>query len=386
MLDCQADRFALPDHVHYLNGAYMSPLLRSVEDAGIAAIRTKRFPVDIHPPDFFGPPDTARDRYARLIGADDPERVAVLPAVSYGIAIAARNTPIAAGQNVVLTEGQFPSNALIWRRLAADAGAAVRTIPSPQRTRGRSREWNARILEAIDADTAAVALAAVHWTDGTRFQLAAIGQRCREVGAAFVVDGTQSVGAMPFALASTGADAVVCAAYKWLLGPYSVAFGWFGPRYDRGVPLEEAWLARAGSDDFRNLVAYVDEYRPAAARYDVGGRSNFVLIPMAIAAMDQILEWTVPAIRDYCRHLTDHLFEPIADHGFEADHPDGRGPHLFGLRAPPGLDIDRLAAELERRRVYVSLRGAAIRVAPNVYNTHADIDALRDALIRTTGA
>lgn len=382
-LHCQRDLFSLPGDVHYLNGAYMSPLLRSVEEAGIAGIRGKRFPADIQAADFFAGPDVARSRFARLIHADDPERVAILPAVSYGIAVTARNTPLARGQNVVLAEGQFPSNALVWRRLAREAGAEVRTIPSPERTLGRSREWSGRLLEAMDADTAAVAIAPVHWTDGTRFDLEAVGDRARDVGAAFIVDGTQSVGAMPFDIREVGADALVCAAYKWLFGPYSVAFGWFGPRYDHGTPLEEAWLARSGSDDFRNLVDYVDAYRPAAARYDVGGRSNFVLMPMAIAALDQILEWGVPRIEAYCRELTRDLFEPLADLGFLADHEEGRAAHLFGLRAPDGFDIGTLKAALDRRGIFVSLRGPAIRVSPNVYNTGADITALRDALLET---
>lgn len=386
MLDCQRSHFSLPPDVHYLNGAYMSPLLRSVEEAGIAGIRAKRFPSDIGPSDFFEGADTARDRFARLIRAEDPERVAILPAVSYGIAVAARNTPIGRGQNVVLAEGQFPSNALVWRRLADEAGAEVRTARAPAGMAGRSREWSARVLAAIDADTAAVAIAPVHWTDGTRFELATIGARAREAGAAFVIDGTQAVGAMPFDVREAGADAVVCAAYKWLLGPYSLAFGWFGPRYDDGTPLEEAWLARSGSDDFRNLVEYVEEYRPAAARYDVGGRSNFALMPMAIAALDQLLEWGVPRIEDYCRRITRDLFEPLGRHGFEADAEEGRAAHLFGLRAPDGLDIATLKDELDRRRVHVSLRGAAIRVSPNVYNTGADIDALRDALLEAAMA
>lgn len=383
MLTCQRNEFSLPDGVHYLNGAYMSPLLRSVEEAGIAGIRAKRFPVEIEASDFFEDADRARSRFARLIHADDPERVAILPAVSYGIAAAARNTRIEGGQNVVLAEGQFPSNALVWRRLADETGATVRTVAAPAQAAGRSREWSARCLAAMDSATAVVAIAPVHWTDGTRFDLQAIGARAREVGAAFVIDGTQGVGAMPLDVRGIDPDAVICAAYKWLLGPYSLAFGWFGPRYDGGTPLEETWLARAGSDDFRNLVDYVDEYRPAAACYDVGGRSNFVLLPMAIAALDQLLDWGVPRIEAYCRHLTRDLFAPLAKHGFEADDEQGRAAHLFGIRSPRGLDIASLKAELDRRRIYVSLRGSAIRVSPNVYNTPADIAALRDALLQT---
>jgi selenocysteine lyase/cysteine desulfurase len=228
-----------------------------------------------------------------------------------------------------------------------------------------------------------VALAPVHWTDGTRFDLAAIGTRAHQHGAAFVIDGTQAIGALPFDLAETRADAVICAAYKWLLGPYSLAFGWFGPRYDTGTPLEEAWLARAGSDDFRNLVAYKEEYRPAAARYDVGGRSNFALMPMAIAALEQLLDWGVPAIQDYCRRLTADLFHTLPDAGFAADHEEGRAAHIFGLRAPQGLDNAALKAELDRRDIYVSLRGSAVRVSPNVYNTPEDVDALKGVLLET---
>ena len=129
-----------------------------------------------------------------------------------------------------------------------------------------------------------VALPHVHWTDGVRLDLEAIGRRAREVGAALVVDGTQSVGAMPFNVTSIQPDAVICAAYKWLTGPYSIGLAYYGQRYDDGVPSEETWIGRLGSEDFRRLVDYEDAYRPGAARYDVGECSNFVLIPMLIAA------------------------------------------------------------------------------------------------------
>ena len=385
-LQCQKEHFTLPDGEHYLNGAFMSPLLRAVEEAGIGGIRKKRFPVDIAGDHFFEDADRARQLYARLVGSDEPERVAILPSVSYGVAIAARNTAIAAGQNVVLAEGQFPSNALVWKRVARERGADVRVVPAPDRVVGRGREWNARILGAIDGDTAAVALGPVHWTDGTVFRLEEIGGRAREVGAALVVDATQSLGVMPLDVGRIGADAVITAAYKWMLGPYSISFGWLGPRYDDGQPLEETWLGRVRSDDFRSLVDHVEEYRPFAARYDVGGRSNFVLLPMAIAALHQIEEWGVERIGAYSRDLTADLFEPLRRAGFQADDDDGRAPHLFGLRAPAGLDNASIRAGLEQRRIHVSLRGAAIRVSAHVYNTEADVAALREALLEAARA
>ncbi len=127
---------------------------------------------------------------------------------------------------------------------------------------GHGEGWNSRIIEAIDADTALVALPHVHWTDGTQFDLVEIGRRAREVGAALVVDGTQSVGALPFDVQIVQPDALICSAYKWLLGPYSIALGYFGSRFDNGVPLEETWLGRLGSEDFTKLINYQSQYHP----------------------------------------------------------------------------------------------------------------------------
>ena len=307
MLTCQRDLFFLPDDVHYLNCAYMSPLARRVEEAGIAGMRRKRVPSAITAADFFTDSERARRDFARLVNAADPARVAIIPAASYGIAVAARNLRCRRGQNVVIAHQQFPGNVYAWRALARREGLELRTVAVRDDEPRRARTWNERLLEAIDPGTAAVAIGHVHWTDGTRFDLERIGARARECGAALVIDGTQSVGALPFDVERLQPDALVCAAYKWLLGPYSIGLAYFGPRFDGGVPLEETWIARQGSEDFRALVDYRDEYLPGALRYDVGERSNFILLPMVIAALEQLLEWGVGEIQAYCRALPAEL-------------------------------------------------------------------------------
>ncbi|HEV2733391.1 MAG TPA: aminotransferase class V-fold PLP-dependent enzyme, partial [Longimicrobiaceae bacterium] len=380
MLPCQKSGFSLPEGLHYLNCAYMGPLSARVEEAGIAGIRRRRDPTSITPADFFPEADAVRERFARLVNAPDPRQVALVPAVSYGLAVVARNTPLGHGQNVVVVGEQFPSNVYPWRRMAAGAGAEVRTVAAPEGAQGRGEGWNARILEAIDPRTALVALGHVHWADGTRFDLESIGARAREVGAALVVDGTQSVGALPFDVQRIRPDALVCASYKWLMGPYGAGTAWFGPRYLDGVPLEENWIAREGSEDFAGLVRYREAYQPGALRYDVGERSNPVLLPMLRAALDQLLEWTPEAVQAYCRALTAGLVEEARALGYAVEDERWRGAHLFGLRAPAGVELSRVQEALARRRVAVSVRGSAVRVSPNVYNDAADVAALRDAL------
>jgi selenocysteine lyase/cysteine desulfurase len=378
-LSCQRAAFSLPRDIHYLNCAYMGPLPRAVQDAGVPAIARKANPATIATADFFSDSDEARRVFARLINVRDDSRIALIPAVSYGVATVVRNMPLAQGQNLVFVGEDFPSDVYAWRKAAAKARAQVRVIAPPDGA-SRGERWNTQVLEAIDRQTAVVVVPHVHWTDGTRFDLMAIGRAAREAGAALIVDGTQSVGALPFDVDQIQPDALICAGYKWLLGPYSTALAYFGPRFDGGEPLEENWIARKGSDDFRRLAEYEDDYAAGAVRYDGGQRSNFILLPMLVAALRFVLEATPERIQEYCRQL---VAEPLArarELGFAVEDQTWRGAHLFGLRAPAGLDFTRLSQTLKARDVFVSLRGSAVRVSPNVYNDERDMRALIDAL------
>jgi selenocysteine lyase/cysteine desulfurase len=376
--------FSLPAGEHYLNAAYLGPLAKPVEEAAMEALVRRRDPTQIRPVDFFTDADTARGLFARLINAPDPSRVAIIPSVSYGMATVAKNLSLRAGQNVVTAHAQFPSNVYGWRRMCADAGAELRAV-APPRDGARGEGWNARLLEAIDGDTALVALGNVHWADGTRFDLERIGARAREVGAALVIDGTQSVGALPFDVRRIQPDALVVASYKHMMGPYALGAMWLGPRFDDGRPLEETWLGRRGSEDFSGLVDYVDEYQPGALRYDMGARSAFVLMSMLIAALEMIQSWGPEHVQQYCRGLMAGAVDEARTLGYVVEDEAWRGWHMFGLRLPDSVDPARLQALLRERRVTVSVRGDAVRVAPNVYNEADDVEALMDALRAAAG-
>jgi selenocysteine lyase/cysteine desulfurase len=382
---CRREAFSLPDDLHYLNCAYMSPLPRAVEEAGIRGMLRKRNPALMEPEDFFRESQEIRSLFSKLVNAPDPNGIAILPSVSYGIGVAARNTSLEAGQNVVLLHEQFPGNVYGWRRLAWERGAEIRMV-QPVDGSERGRSWNERILESIDARTGVVALAPVHWTDGTRFDLAAIGARAREVGAALVVDGTQSVGALPMDVQDIRPDALVVASYKWLLGPYSIGVGYFGERYRDGLPLEETWIAREGSEDFQGLVEYRDGYQPGAIRFDVGERSNFILVPMLVAALRLLNEWDPARIQAYTRDLTRDFLDEIQDLGYRVEHEAYRVGHIFGIRMPGGLDLEAVRGALKAEGVSASLRGSALRVSPHLYNDEEDVRALRRALGKVMGS
>lgn len=375
MLDCQKHLFDLEDEVVYLNGAYMSPQLKSVEAAGLQGLRMKNRPYQVSIQDFFQPVEDLKVAFAQLIHATEYQRVAVIPSVSYGIANAARNLPVSKGQKILLMQEQFPSNYYIWEKVALEKGARLEIISAPSAPE-RGEAWTEKILQSIDNETAVVAMAHVHWADGSVFDLKRVGEKARKMGAALVIDGTQSVGALPFDVREIQPDALICAGYKWLLGPYSIGLAYYGPAFDNGRPIEENWINRLDSHIFQKLVQYQPEYKPFAARYAVGEQSNFIHVPMMLTAIRQILDWGVENVQSFCKQISEEAISKIVAMGAKIDTSHQRAAHLFGVRLGDAFDAEKLQAALHEHKVYVSFRGDAIRVAPHVYNTKADFATL----------
>lgn len=366
MIDDQKHLFDIPPEVTYLNCAYMAPHLKTVTQAALRGLEREGHPWTIFAEDFFKDGEELRRLFANIIDAGAGD-VALVPSVSYGLATAAANLSITAGSRLVLVAEQFPSNVYPWRRLARKERAEIVTVPRPA-----SGSWTEAVLEEIRPGTSLTALPHCHWTDGAILDLERIGRRCRKVGAALVIDATQSLGAVPLSVKKIQPDFLVAAAYKWLLGPYGMAYLYVHPARQQGEPLEDNWLNRRDSEDFAGLVNYRDEFQAGSRRYDVGERSNFVLMPMAIAALRQISLWSVPQIAETLAAKTAWLAEQALQQGLTVADPGERGPHMIGLRFPGGVPPE-LVSRLREERIFVSVRGNSIRIAPHLYNDDADL-------------
>ncbi len=377
MIPCQRDMFDLPENVAYLNCAYTTPLLKAAQEAGRTAIQAKANPWTITSADFFTTAETARELFARLVGCKSDD-VALIPAVSYGIALAARNLPVARNQTIVVLEDQFPSNVYAWMRVASEKNAVVKTVEHP-----KDSDWTPAVLETIDTSTAIVAVQNCHWTDGTLLDLVKVGEKCRTMGAALVVDGIQSLGAMPFSIDRVQPDFLVAASHKWLLGAYSFGFCYVAPKWHGGMPLEENWFNRADSENFARLVDYRESYQAGARRFDQGEASNFILSPIAAAGLRQILEWGVKNIAETLRSKTNAIADRAQQMGLCAAPAHFRAPHMIGVSKPGGFRED-LPLLLAQDNVFVSVRGESIRISPHVYSTDEDINRLFAVLEKVT--
>ncbi len=379
MLNCQRHLFQLPDDISYLNGAYMSPLLKSVEDAGVNGMRRKRNPSSIKPEDFFSEAAAICIELGRLVNGPSSQ-IALIPSASYGLKTAVNNLPIYNGKYALTVTDEFPSGYYTISNWCKKNNKALKIISPPDTREQRAMKWNEKILASIDQDTAVVILSSVHWTDGTLFDLQKIGERCKAMNALFIVDGTQSVGALPIDVSAYCIDALVCAGYKWLLGPYSTGFAYYSNFFNNGVPLEDSWMVKINAQNFSSLVSYSDEYAPGAARYHMGEFSNFALLPMLHAAVAQILDLQVPLIQAYSENLVKPLVEALQERNWWVEDKAYRAAHLFGFILPPSVQPRFLLEKLQERKIFVSLRGEAIRVSAHVYNTEKDIANLTEAL------
>ena len=376
-LPSQRDLFDIPRDVVWLNCAYLSPLMRSVVEAGTAGLGRKAHPWTIGTDDFFDDSEALRAAWAELFGAPADD-LALTPSAGYGLSLAARALPFGAGEEVLLAEDQFPSNVYPWTEKARRTGARVRFVPRPA-----AHDWTSAAVSAIGEKTAVVALPNIHWTDGGFFDLVRIGARAREVGAALVVDATQSLGVLPLDVGVVRPDFVAGASYKWLLGPYSLGYLYAAPHRQDAEPLEQNWVQRANAREFSRLVDYTDAWQAGARRLDCGERSNFALVPAALAAARKILEWKPENIASTLAPMTARLAEAAGELGFGAAPAERRAPHYLALALPPGegaAGLARVQEALAERKVYVSVRGDTIRLSPHLYNDDQDLERFLDGL------
>lgn len=375
-LTIQRELFDIPDSITYLNCANMAPQLRSITQVGLNAVRTKATPWTLSALEWFSSAEELRGLAANLMGTDG-DGVALVPAASYGIATAAANVPISSGQTIVLLDQEFPSNVYAWQELAKRRGGRIVTV----RREGRST-WADALEDAIGHNTAIVAVSQCHWTDGSAIDLERVGERARAHGASLVIDASQSLGVCPLNLSRVQPDFMVAVGYKWLLGPYGLGYLYVAPKWRAsGIPLECSWLARAGSENFARLVEYTDEYRTGARRFDMGEFPQFVSVPMAIVAIRQILSWGIASIQQALSVLTAHTARLAEETGYSILPRAERCAHMIGLRRQQGIPPE-LLMRLQEANVFVSIRGASIRVAPHLYNSLDDIERLFDVLRR----
>ena len=376
----QRHLFDIPDDVAYFNSAYNSPLLNESINRLLVGVQTKKHPWDRTAESFFDDAETIRYLASECFGGD-ADGYAVIPAASYGISTAARaiEPHLEKGDRILLLSEEFPSNVLPWKRVAQEKGALIETILAPQ-----DGDWTQAILVRIEPGVKVVAVSTCHWTNGAYIDLISIGKACRDVGSVLTVDATQTLGAMAIPMAEVKPDFLVAAGYKWLLSPYGFGLLYVSKQWRNSRPLEEVWLARENAEDFTGLVKYSDIYKPGSRRFDMGEKCIPTILPGVIAALEQIKAWGVESIASTLSSINDEIAAHLEGLGCILSPRELRCPHMFGAQLP-GTNTNSIVTELKGRKIFVSQRGSALRIAPHLFVNEQDISRLKNAVSEFLG-
>ncbi|MBV9776055.1 MAG: aminotransferase class V-fold PLP-dependent enzyme [Acetobacteraceae bacterium] len=382
MLPSQRALFDIPRDVCYMNAASWGPLPLAAQEAARAAVARKARPWELSPDLAATQHERARAAAARLINAD-PDDVALISSVSYGVATAAKALPVPAGARVVVLQDDHSSPVLEWISRAPAQGFTVEAIPQPP-----DGDWTSAVLAGIERrDAAPVALASmssVHWSDGCVIDLQAVAGALRRQGAALLVDATHHAGVLPVDVRTLDPDFLVFPTYKWVLGPYGGAFLYVARRWQSGVPLEQTSAGRQAINSaqapYLRDLAYVADAR----RFDMGERDHFISLEMAAIGMEMIAAWGVAAITERLRVLTGRLAEQLRTATVRFPDARMRAPHVLSLGFPDGMP-SRLAERLAARKVFAAPRLGRLRISPHVYNDEEDVDRFAAIFRRETG-
>ena len=360
----------------YLDCAYQGPFPRLTEARVQGAIQTKCYPDRLNPAEYFDLPDRVRKRFAALIGADERE-IALTNSATHGIGIVAAGLGLKAGDEVVVTSRNFPSNLFTWLHLRR-LGVCVHVV-KPAGHHVAPEE----VAPVLNSRTRVLAVDWVSYTSGARIDLTAFGDLAHRHNALLVVDGTQGVGALPLNVGDIPVDVLAVAAYKWLLGPYGTGFAYLRRDIQDRLDLPVInWLAVEGSEDFDALPT--DEFTlPRAAKiFDVPETSNFINLSALDASLEYVERAGVSTVYEHCCRLLGRLGEGLRRRGYrlsDAARPEHRST-ILAFQADSLDATTELHRKLRANQVAVSLRHGMIRVSPYLYNNEADVDRLLEVV------
>ena len=363
-------QFPVTERMLYLDPAHQTPLATNVREALLGFYREGNEMAGPKPV-WLDRVEQVRARVAKLLNAE-PAEIAFTKNTSEGMNIAANALPLAAGDNVLLVEGDHPNNAYAFLNLRRK-GVEVRFVPMAGET-ARAEMF----APHIDGRTRAISLSHVTFHAGQRFDIASIGALCAEKKIYFIVDAMQSTGVIPLDAGASGASLIGSGCHKGLLVPQGL--GILYCRQDL-TELQPAYMAMSSlADPPGDYIARADNMalKPGAGRFEIGN-VNLPDIHALDASLSLIESVGVAAIEAHLQDLGDRLIEQIDALGIRLVGPRARAdrsPHIYVLDLPAQDWADYLAS----RQVRVSPERDGIRVSFGLFNNAGDVDRFAQIL------
>lgn len=316
-----------------------------------------------------------RSKLAQLVGSKNQECVALVKNTSEALSFVAYGLEWQAGDIIVISDDEFPSNRIVWESLAQKFGVII------QQVRISAENPEAELLEAINSATLKpklISVSAVQYASGIKLDLAKLGKACKENNVLFCVDAIQAVGAMEFKCDEWDIDFAMADGHKWMLGPEGLGFFFIKQQHIQNLNLYQyGWHMIKGAGDFS-----IKNWQPAdnAQRFECG--SPNMLASYALEASTDLLltvglDNVAIAIEENHAFLQQHLQALGADILSPLKSRNRAGIITFKFE---GVDSAWLYQQLMNNNVVCANRGGGVRFSPHFHTTKTCMEGAIEVL------
>ncbi len=361
------EEFPLDESIVYLNHAAVSPWpKRTSEAVRLFAEENTRLGATNYLA-WLKKEAELRQQIKLLINAPSVDDIALLKNTSEALSVVAEGIDWQAGENIVSSNEEFPSNRLPWLA-QADKGVAFREVAI-----AHTKSPEQALIDACDSKTRLITISSVEYGTGRSLNLEQIGEYCRSNNILFCVDAIQSLGALPFDCQAIHADFVMADAHKWMLGPEGIAL--FYCRADVRDCLTLHQYGWHMIKDAGNYAAKDWQVADSGKRFECGS-PNMLGIHALSASLSLIEEIGIDNVSNNIINNSSYIIDnvnniPSAKFISPTNKPDYAGIVTFEIE---GLDMPDLYSKLMKNKVICAYRAGGIRFSPHFYTSQKTID------------
>ncbi len=369
MTEDVSNEFPLADEICYLNHAAVSPWPRRTQQVVARfAEENLRYGARYYPR-WMAVEQRLRGRLKRLVNAASTAEIALLKNTSEALSVVAYGLDWQVGDNVVITDQEFPSNRIVWESLSERFGVEVRYARLQEAGQSPERA----IINTCDERTRLVSVSSVQYGSGLRLDLSLIGAVCRQQKILFAVDAIQSVGALAVDVQVIDADFLMADGHKWMLGPEGLALFYCRREVQDRLRLNQfGWHMVAAIGDYEN-----DRWQVAdSARRFESGSPNMLAIHALDASIGLLLDIGMETVEREVLARQRYLAAAIsADPAYRLLSPDTEGydSGIVTFQAQ-GQDNQALYEKLMAEGVICAYRFAGVRLSAHFYTPYEKLD------------
>lgn len=308
-----------------------------------------------------------RQRLRHLINAPSSDDIALQKNTSEALSVIAYGLQWQAGDNIVISNQEFPSNRIVWESLAK-LGVKLKVAELD-----KTSSPEQAIIDCMDSRTRLLSISSVQYASGLKLDCEKLGHACRQQKVLFCIDAIQSIGAHCFDAQAYQADFVVADGHKWMLGPEGLALFYSTPEARDLLQLNEyGWHMVKHRGNYDRL-----QWQPAddAQRFECGS-PNMLGAYALETSLSLLEEIGMAEVERQLQQRVQYLLDGIAKRSditiISPTDPQRRaGIITFKHKFISSL---QLYNSLMKNNVICAHRGGGVRFSPHFYTPFEKLD------------